>query len=1091
MTDGELLKQYAQDRSESAFEELVRRHLNLVYSAALRQVNGNPHLAEDVSQSVFADLARKARRLASHPSLAGWLYTCTRYTASTLRRTEQRRTAREQEAYAMNAILSAAAPEAEWAQLRPLLDDAMHTLDDEDREAVLLRHFENRSYAEIGAFLGLKENSARMRVERALDKLQAALARQGLTSTAIVLGGLLAANAAGVAPAHLAKKIVQAAASGVVVAGAAVFTVSKVVLVMAVVAGLMVAAWLSSGRSTTPKSPVGAVNAVPTNHPAMDVPAVAAPVVSPVRSANAPITNGVRLRLEIVAADSGKPIPNVPIDYGFRVAGRYQSGKLASDRLGICDVLYSGDATELSLITRKDYFADTKLLWQPANGDIIPTNYVLRLDRGVPIGGTVVGPDGKPVAGARVGWNHQESPVDLKLPQNHEFGWIQVMTDQDGRWQVTRIAEDMMTRLYGCAEDSNYVDAPLIFVERDKNFEKALRAGAAIFHLGRGFIARGMVVTPDGAPIGDAKVLVGERQNSSSREGRTRSDGTFVIGGCEPGDQLVTAEAPGYAATTVQANLADDTEPIRLTLQLGQLLRLRIVNQAGEPIRGAYIWNNTIPQGATGHKPVQIDFNPRSDREGRAVLTNAPGVELTFDVQARGYLRIDGIKVHPDGQEHVVTLSTALVVHGFVHDALTGEPIPHFRVVEGWPEVNAMNGTTNAQWSDIGRFWLAFGNGVYTNSFEEEVTRGNPGFILKFIADGYSPFISRVIREDEGDVRLNVSLDRAATTVVTVYDPDGRPAANADVGLVSPGVRLKLVPGGFSREDSRNTGALLRTGPDGTFRLSPDDSVVRVIITSAGGYGEFAPAGLSANPVVHLQPWGRLEITCLSGGKPVVGREYLLDLPGSSPDAVSFDFNASRFETDGQGQFTVPMVPPGRLALIRLYPQPMDNGMKSWAHGNKTFFDVQAGQTARLVFGTNHVVTARLQWPDGVQRDPQWSKGGVLHSLLPAMSPEIAADKAARQAFRESDDYKAAKADYQSWPAIPKDDDTVSVEDIPPGNYVFRVVYYTAPGGTGPIGPSRPLHYLFHGTLDVTVPEGTGTFDAGFIQLQPGSPPPE
>src|SRR6185437_2903765 len=149
--DGELLQRYASEHSEGAFEELVQRHINLVYSAALRQVNGDMQAAEDVTQAVFTDLARKAPSLVRHTSLLGWLYTSTRFVASGVRRTEQRRRAREQEAHAMNSILNRPEPEPDWGQIRPMLDEAMHALDDNDREAVLMRHFERRSYSDIGA----------------------------------------------------------------------------------------------------------------------------------------------------------------------------------------------------------------------------------------------------------------------------------------------------------------------------------------------------------------------------------------------------------------------------------------------------------------------------------------------------------------------------------------------------------------------------------------------------------------------------------------------------------------------------------------------------------------------------------------------------------------------------------------------------------------------------------------------------------------------------------------------------------------------------------------------------------------------------
>src|ERR1700749_3769404 len=107
-TDGELLRRYTSEHSEEAFQELVQRHIDLVYSAALRQVNGDSHSAEDITQAVFTDLAAKAPKLGQHTSLTGWLYTSTRFAASTARRTENRRRAREQEAYAMNPLTDCA-----------------------------------------------------------------------------------------------------------------------------------------------------------------------------------------------------------------------------------------------------------------------------------------------------------------------------------------------------------------------------------------------------------------------------------------------------------------------------------------------------------------------------------------------------------------------------------------------------------------------------------------------------------------------------------------------------------------------------------------------------------------------------------------------------------------------------------------------------------------------------------------------------------------------------------------------------------------------------------------------------------------------
>ena len=217
--DADLLHRYAEDHDEDAFAELVRRHLGLVYHAARRQT-GDSHRAEDVAQAVFADLARKARSLSKHPSLAGWLHTSTRYAAIHALRTERRRQIREQEAHAMNAPLhSSPANEGDWTRLRPVLDDALHALGERDREVVLLRFMESQPFAEIGSKLAMTEDAARMRVDRALDKVRKLLARRGVTSTSTALAMLLADQAAAAVPAGLAAKITTTTFALQVVAG--------------------------------------------------------------------------------------------------------------------------------------------------------------------------------------------------------------------------------------------------------------------------------------------------------------------------------------------------------------------------------------------------------------------------------------------------------------------------------------------------------------------------------------------------------------------------------------------------------------------------------------------------------------------------------------------------------------------------------------------------------------------------------------------------------------------------------------------------------------------------------------------------------
>jgi RNA polymerase sigma factor (sigma-70 family) len=224
--DGQLLRRYVEERSETAFTELVRRHVNVVYFAALRRVGGDRHLADDVAQSVFADLARKAPTLLDRPVLIGWLYTSTRFAAAQAVRTEQRRRTHEQEAQTMHELNST--PEADWNQLRPILDDAMDELNDQEREIVLLRFFEQLPLAEVGSRFSISTDAARMRVDRALEKLRGLLARRGLASTATALAAVVATQSGLAVPPGMVTKIVGGVLHRTGAAGATTLGVGKI-----------------------------------------------------------------------------------------------------------------------------------------------------------------------------------------------------------------------------------------------------------------------------------------------------------------------------------------------------------------------------------------------------------------------------------------------------------------------------------------------------------------------------------------------------------------------------------------------------------------------------------------------------------------------------------------------------------------------------------------------------------------------------------------------------------------------------------------------------------------------------------------------
>lgn len=232
LNDKALLDEYVRRNSEEAFAALVARHINKVYSVALRHTR-NPHQAEEITQSVFVLLAQKARALGENVVLSGWLYQTARLTSVTFLRSEIRRAHREQEAY-MQTLQNETESDV-WPKIAPLLDEAMGNLGDTERNAVVLRFFDGCTMREVGKALGASEDAANKRVNRAVEKLRSFFTRRGVAFPAAILVAAISANSAQAAPATLAKTVTAVATTKGAIASAST---------LALVKGTMKMTWL-------------------------------------------------------------------------------------------------------------------------------------------------------------------------------------------------------------------------------------------------------------------------------------------------------------------------------------------------------------------------------------------------------------------------------------------------------------------------------------------------------------------------------------------------------------------------------------------------------------------------------------------------------------------------------------------------------------------------------------------------------------------------------------------------------------------------------------------------------------------------------
>ncbi|MGV3773687.1 MAG: sigma-70 family RNA polymerase sigma factor [Verrucomicrobiales bacterium] len=947
MEDHELLREYIDNRSEAAFGELVNRHINLVHSAALRQVHGDAHAAEDITQSVFLDLARKAKSLARHTSLAGWLYTSARYLAANTRRSETRRRSREQEAQVMNELFNYPSSETPWAELRPLIDEAMHELSTPDREAILLRYFEKLSYADVGRRLRLSENAARMRAERALEKLRSILEKHGLATTTMGLSSILALHAVSAAPGFLANRIANAVIStspatffGLNPIGQFLatprFKVALGLLGLCLLSFLLVetlsrkdltvthndlvrtkgsnAAENLSDSATLPGSPIA-----PLNSEEQELKSVASTSV---------LAPGPHHKLWTLSAETGEPVPNVPVESRRWTSSGFKGEKLQSDAAGLCLIPSLADTKQLELTTRMDGYADTRLYWRPDRGEKIPAEHTVKLAKPAWIGGRVVDADGYPVAGAKVGFNHKEDLATINLNESHNFSWIEVLTDSNGRWEINRIAPEMISHLYGSAKHPDHVPTSLFYVSKEPESLKQLTEGTHLFTLGHALTISGVVLDSEEKPLAGATVRYGRVGDSDARTTTSNTDGSFIIPGCKPGPDLLSAEAHGFAPLTQRVDLSPATGPFAIMLSRGKPLRIRVVNHRGDPIPHVNAFLDTfgdptftVPASTTASEPVPIQASPKlkSDSSGRIRWENAPDQELDFDFAVKGYMRKNDVLLRPSEKEHPITLDNSLRIHGSVVDAETGKPLPQFRIITGWPQQMA-NAKKEAMWSSLERFWLKFVGGTFDHTYEEPVVSGvpNPGYVLKFEADGYAPFVSEFIDPSETDYTLNVRLKRATTEVVQVMNPDGTPAREADVALLVPNARVEVIPGGLVSNQS--AGALIRADASGKFKLPPDDSLKFVAAANQEGFVVVPASQVKKSLQVKMVPWGTVSGTLLEGGKPAANKEIGISTGEFVQGGLMASALTFKTKTSDHGKFTFAKTPPGSGTIVLVVP---------------------------------------------------------------------------------------------------------------------------------------------------------------------------
>ncbi|HVM62194.1 MAG TPA: sigma-70 family RNA polymerase sigma factor [Verrucomicrobiae bacterium] len=1113
MGDWELLQAYVKHRSDAVFAELVRRHLDWVYSAALRQTR-DPHLAEDVAQSVFVLLARKADKLRPGTIVSGWLFRTTLFVAASAIRAERRRKIREEKAVAM-APLTTSCPEDDipWNQLTPHLDQSVAALSKTDRSAILLRFYEQKSLREVGQQLGLSEDAAKKRVTRAIEKLRKSLTRRGAVLSATALAVEMAEHSVQAVPTSFATTVLQTAtastsASAVLPQLARETLRAWRIAKLSLASGIAVVALTGAFLAVNATRPPGTAGDRLPQAEQSDM--TTAPVANTPRTpGNVAVTSLIAsnraIEITVIDARSKTPLAGAAVTIwkqrqkttGFTDGrGRYQIE------------LPENDPPHLSVAAHRYGFVPMRVDWNTLGGTFhLPTEFTFTLEPATSIGGVVEDEQGQPIAGASVfvllrGSSMDSASEELFVDVND----YKVVTDAQGRWRFDQAPGDLSDLSIRLAHpdyisDAYHNDTPVPPVEK-------LRDMTAVMVMKKGLSLTGIVVDSQGEPIPNASVAQGSDRNGTTfPKTKTDAQGHFAFGNVKPGQVVLTVRAEGYAPELKMTEADSQTQPLEIRLTKGFVIRGRVVDRDGKPISGAGVAADTWRT----HR--SLTWRTETDGAGRFVWSNAPPDEVQFDVFKDGYSRNDLHGLTPSDEEQIITLLPLLRIHGTVVDADTGQPITNFDVVPG----NLFDDAGSATWNTYGTIHST--NGQYEialdgapNQHEQSITvpRADGELVtttntvsgarlIHVEAEGYLPATSREFVSGETTAAADFKLVRSAWIQGVVRTADGQPAANVEVFLVTPGLPL-VVENGHRGSGQAATSVL--TGDDGRFEFSPPGKPFLVVALHDKGYAQAASEHPGTLPDLVLRPWARIDGAMYIGSRAAARQKVSLgmDWARQSDDQPSVLFEANTM-TDDTGHFLLDHVPAGDVIVVR------------WICSNERFQTFEAtrsvrlhtdfGQTAQVTIGgTGRPVVGQLVVAAGFERKVDWSAcdSSVLLTLPELPKPTLPNDWAGmteerkqawykqwRNSWNTSDEGRAYWKTFRAYPFAVRPDGSFRVEDVEPGIYHFDVILRGEPRTNGAAIVRQPIAWLKH---EFTVPEmpeerSDEPLDLGDLELQP------
>ena len=1054
MNDWALLRDYLDQGSEAAFEALVKRHVDMVYAAALRQLR-DPHLAQDATQAVFVLLARKGTRLRSSVVLGGWLYRTATFVASRALRDRVRRHQKEKEALSMTVEPST---DELWETVAPQLDPAMSELGAADRNALVLRYLQQRSFREVAEAQGVSEDAAKKRVSRAVGKLRDKLARRTLGISAITLSALLTGKTAEAAPAAVVGAAIKAGVqAGALAAPAALTLAAKVArdwLLTRLIRGLGILGtaslvFFAVVRLENAQKPEASLASPDPAVAAANLPSQSEPVLSPASSAPTQ-TKPQGMKLKVVAAENGSPLPEAKIRVRFYGAKDITSD-LATDAEGVAQIVRPQRRFEgMAIWVAAPGWVPKALSWNREEAPSLPSDYTLKLDAGIRVSGRVQDESQSPITGARVYFGSEGMRWNSREYVSYENRFTQPTTDERGEWVADFLASN--PKVYGRMTHPD-------FAETEFHFELNGPTTNVVLTMLRGVPVSGVVLNSDAQPIPGAR-LAADWGHANRDELRAKADSTghFLWPHAALGKLHLKVSARDYHPLEKWLDLSSEGLELELTLQPAKvagsaILKGRVVDESGSPIPG-------IGVGLNDAQPAlkDVQWSATTDDAGWFAWDQAPEGAVILSFNSWDYEPLHAVELRADGTEHLITMNPAktIALGGKVTDRATGSEIQAFKVSQGesWPHPGADNRITDLRFLGEGT------GGAFSFRIRPDRLAGHSPereSLLQIDAEGYLSEMVKLPKSADSDIQMEVAMQPANDITGTVLDPAGRVAAGAQVALLGQGLRVIMQEPGRFMVYNDSMVNVTRSATDGSFRLSPRPGAQRLAIVHEDGWAVVPIPSPFSGPT-PLAPWARIEGVLRIGSGVGANQKVAVASGEGRPDTISLWYSTS---SDESGRFHFDKVPGGVLRVFR-YFESNPGGAGFTAQSQAQVVETRAGQTAQMTLGGQGVNVSGRLIAQPARNDILWRV--APQNLRPAAAKPKPGEVSPGYGF------------------FCNEDGSFVIEDVPAGSYVLEVGAHVRNEHAD--DADFNTHSIGERKLDVVIPEGaSGDFCLGEIAV--------